>query len=68
MDSANPATSPPAVYFSSMAYDAALGEVVLYTSDDNGGQNETWTYNGATLDSAIPGRQPWRRQRPVDGL
>jgi hypothetical protein len=50
----NPATSPPAAYFSSMAYDAALGVVVLYINDNS----QTWTYNGTTWTQQFPADNP----------
>ena len=46
----HPATSPPAQYLSSMAYDAATGNIVLF-----GAYGQTWTWTGST----------WSRQHPA---
>ena len=56
----NPATSPPARSFASMAYDPATGTMVLF-----GGQgspttslSDTWTWNGTTWTEQNPATTP----------
>src|SRR5580698_500832 len=51
----SPATSPPATNNPSMAYDAALGEVVLFGGSSG---NQTWTYNGTTWTQQHPATSP----------
>src|ERR1017187_5634836 len=43
------ATSPPARVAASMAYDPAMGDMVLFGGDGNSGYlGDTWTFNGKT--------------------
>jgi hypothetical protein len=58
-----PATSPPARYEASMAYDAATGTAVLF-----GGYNaastrfaDTWTWDGSTWTKQTPAKVPYPR-------
>jgi eukaryotic-like serine/threonine-protein kinase len=57
-----PATSPPARYDASMAYDPATRELVLFGgfgADDNSNNlNDTWTWNGTTWTQQHPGASP----------
>ena len=44
-----PATSPRARQSASMAYDAAIGEIVVFSgSGESGAVSDTWTYDGTT--------------------
>jgi hypothetical protein len=56
-----PATSPPAREFSTTAYDAATGTVVLFGGYGNSGTlADTWTYNGTTWTQQSPATSPPR--------
>jgi hypothetical protein len=53
------ASSPPARYWSSIAYDPVAGQLILFAGYDGGRLNDTWAWNGTTWnqvgDSADPG-------------
>jgi hypothetical protein len=56
-----PATSPPARYGASMAYDAATGNVVLFGGTgvaETGNLDDTWTWNGSTWTQQTPATSP----------
>jgi serine/threonine protein kinase len=56
-----PATSPPARYLASMAYDPAARQLVLFGGDSNstgGYLNDTWTWNGTTWTQRFPATSP----------
>lgn len=59
----HPATSPPARYLASMAYDAVRGEVVLFGgfSVSNGRLGDTWTWNGTNWTQQLPAASPASR-------
>ena len=56
----HPAASPPARSQASMAYDAATGTVLLFGGTDTGqgGDNDTWTWNGTTWTQQHPAASP----------
>jgi hypothetical protein len=59
-----PATSPPALYAPSMAYDAANGKAaVLFGGDTKSGNlvNNTWTWNGTAWTEQQPATSPGAR-------
>ena len=70
----SPATSPPARWGASMAYDPATGDMVLfggYNSAGTGQTNDTWTWNGTTWTQQSPATTPppastppWPTTRP----
>ena len=68
----SPATSPPARYFASMAYDPATGNMVLFGGDGSSGYlGDTWTWNGITWTERPPApplrpasSPPWPTTRP----
>ena len=52
----SPTTSPPGRFDASMAFDPAIGEIVLFGGVSAGGVlDDTWTYDGLT----------WTRQSPA---
>ena len=55
-----PAASLPARYGASMAYDAATGNVVLFSGNDagNGAVAGTWTWDGSTWTQLFPKTRP----------
>ena len=59
----SPATSPPSRYVSTMVYDAATGQVVLFGGNSGGGTTfgDTWTYNGTTWTQQSPATSPTAR-------
>ena len=61
----SPATSPPARYEASMAFDPALGQLVLFGGLDVNDQalNDTWTYNGITWIKQTPTTSPPARSQ-----
>jgi hypothetical protein len=57
----HPATSPPARYWATMAYDTATKTVVLFGGvnlADPSGLNDTWTWNGTTWTEQHPATSP----------
>ena len=59
----SPATSPPARYLASMAYDPATGQLVLFGGyDGNTFLGDTWTWNGSTWAQQFPAASPPARQ------
>jgi hypothetical protein len=54
----SPSASPPSRYLSSMAYDAATGQVVLFGGDHSGTPGDTWTWNGTTWTQQSPSTRP----------
>jgi Kelch motif/NHL repeat len=54
----SPATSPPARYGASMAYDASNGQVVLFGGYGSGYLGDTWTWNGTTWTQQSPATSP----------
>jgi hypothetical protein len=54
----HPATSPPARYGATMAYDAATGDVVLFGGNGNANLDDTWTWNGTTWTQQHPATSP----------
>lgn len=56
----SPASSPPARYAATMAYDAATGTVVLFGGYGASGDvlGDTWTYNGTTWTQQTPASSP----------
>ena len=55
----NPATSPPARSFASMAFDPATGTMVLFGGDgSSSGLSDTWTWNGTTWTKQSPTTSP----------
>ena len=57
-----PATSPPPMTGTSMAYDAATGTVVLFGGlTASGGLGGTWTWNGSTWTQQNPATSPPER-------
>ena len=63
----SPATSPPARYFASMAYDPATGHLVLFGGfqlgpggvyTESGYLNDTWTWSGSTWTQLSPATSP----------
>jgi hypothetical protein len=68
-----PAESPAVRQSASMAYDPAIGKVVLFGGvNSNGGEAEvfedTWTYDGTTWTEQSPATSPPRPLRSLDGL
>jgi hypothetical protein len=60
---ASPATSPPARFSASMAYDSATGQVVLFGGSEDGAPfGETWTYDGTTWTEQHPATSPPARE------
>ena len=58
----NPATSPPARSFASMAFDPATGTMVLFGGDGSSGLlADTWTWNGTTWTKQSPTTSPSAR-------
>src|SRR5271167_3258455 len=59
----SPATSPPARYLASMAYDPATSQLVLFggLSLSEGSLNDTWTWNGTTWAKLSPATGPLAR-------
>ena len=54
-----PATSPPGLYFASMAYDAATRGVVLFGGESRRGlRSDTWTWDGTTWTKQTPATTP----------
>jgi hypothetical protein len=54
-----PATSPPARFGAAMAYDAATGEVVLFSGEKRTGLlGDTWAWNGSTWTKQTPATSP----------
>ena len=55
-----PATSPPSRDGASMAYDPAIGAMVLFGGSDSSASvlNDTWTYNGTTWTEQSPATSP----------
>jgi hypothetical protein len=63
-----PAKSPPALFGSSMVYDAANGKTaLLFGGVTNGGSlvNGTWTWNGTTWSERHPAASPPGRRWPA---
>ena len=58
-----PATSPPARFFTSMAYDAATRTIVLFGGRLANGvkSNDTWTWDGSTWTKQGPATSPHLR-------
>ena len=56
----SPATSPPARYSASMAYDPATGNMVLFGGIGSSGNalSDTWTWNGTTWTELSPATSP----------
>jgi hypothetical protein len=56
----HPKTSPPARILTTMAYDTATSDVVLFggTSLNNQGLNDTWTYDGTNWTNQSPTTSP----------
>ena len=59
----SPATSPPARYSASMAYDPATGDMVLFGGIGNSGSllSDTWTWDGTTCTQSLPAASPSAR-------
>ena len=55
-----PATSPPVRYLTTMAYDAATGNVVLFGGAGSNAKdlNDTWVWNGSTWNEEFPAVSP----------
>ncbi|HEX3793923.1 MAG TPA: hypothetical protein VHV57_05450 [Acidimicrobiales bacterium] len=54
-----PATNPPPVAFSQMAYDAAIGKVVLFGGEENDSEtDQTWTFDGTNWEQQHPATSP----------
>jgi hypothetical protein len=68
---ASPATSPPGRHFSVMAYDAATGQVVLFSGEMGSRVSsppraaDTWIWDGTTWSQAAPATSPPARQGAV---
>ncbi|HEX4059893.1 MAG TPA: kelch repeat-containing protein [Streptosporangiaceae bacterium] len=58
-----PATSPPARYLASMAYDAATATIVMFGGINNDRRNfgDTWTWDGSTWTKQAPATHPTAR-------
>ena len=55
----SPATSPPAHYGASLAYDPGTGQMVFFGGRNNGGfLNDTWTWDGSTWTQLSPATSP----------
>ena len=58
----SPATSPPARYSASMAYDSGTGQLVLFGGTNNysgnGPLNDTWIWNGTMWTQLSPATSP----------
>jgi hypothetical protein len=55
----SPASSPPARYGASMAYDAATGDIVLFGGlSGSGDMADTWTWDGSTWTEQVPKTSP----------
>ena len=62
----HPTTSPPSRFYSSMAYDAATGNVVLFGGEQVGTSSgipltDTWTWNGTNWTELHPATSPTAR-------
>jgi hypothetical protein len=59
-----PVHSPPPTYWGSMAYDAALGAVVLFGGDNQTSEysNQTWTFSGGAWHQIFPATLPPGRE------
>jgi hypothetical protein len=55
-----PVHSPPGTYWASMAYDSALGELVLFGGGNQSSQytNETWTFSHGAWTEIFPSTEP----------
>jgi hypothetical protein len=51
-----------------MAFDPATGDLVLFGGYGGSYRNDTWTYDGTTWTSTVPGDQPSARSGRLDGL
>jgi hypothetical protein len=55
----SPTTSPPARYLSTMAFDPAIGKLLLFGGfSGSGNLADTWTWNGATWTQLSPATSP----------
>lgn len=66
----SPATSPPARYAGSMAYDQATSQLVLFGGLDsqNNVIGDPWTWDGTTWIQADTHHEPTSSLLPLDGL
>jgi hypothetical protein len=60
-----PATSPAARGYTSMAYGAATGTVVLFGGYGTRAFGDTWTWDGTTWTQQAPAAHPSARSRAV---
>jgi sugar lactone lactonase YvrE len=61
----SPATSPAARFDPAMAYDDALGKLVMFGGDGSVYENDTWTYDGINWVQQTPATSPAGRRSPA---
>ena len=59
----NPGTTPPPLYFTTGAYDPAIGVIVVFGGGSEAvDQNTTWTWDGTNWTEAFPSINPPARE------